>query len=42
MHLQFVEPSKHWADIILPEGGENRVGIDVVIAMVRQALATAS
>src|SRR6185503_20596624 len=38
MHLQFVEPSKRWADIIIPEGGENKVGIDLVIAMVRQAL----
>ena len=41
MHLQFVEPSKRWADIIIPEGGENKVGIDVVIATVRMALATA-
>ena len=38
MHLQFVEPSKRWADIILPEGGENKVGIDLVIAMVRQGI----
>jgi uridine kinase len=38
MHLQFVEPSKRWADMILPEGGENKVGIEVVIAMVRDAL----
>src|SRR5262249_55304299 len=37
MHLQFVEPSKRWADIIIPEGGDNRVGIDLVIAMIRQA-----
>jgi uridine kinase len=37
MHLQFVEPSKRWADIIIPEGGENQVGIDLVIAMVRHA-----
>ena len=38
MHLQFVEPSKRWADMILPEGGDNKVGIEVVIAMVRDAL----
>ncbi len=38
MHLQFVEPSKRWADMILPEGGDNKVGIGVVIAMVRDAL----
>jgi uridine kinase len=36
MHLQFVEPSKRWADLILPEGGDNRVGIDMVIALVLQ------
>ena len=37
MHLQFVEPSKRWADLILPEGGDNRVGIDMVIALVLQS-----
>lgn len=36
MHLQFVEPSKRWADLIIPEGGGNRIGIELVIAMVRQ------
>ncbi len=40
MHLQFVEPSKRWADIIIPEGGDNKVGIDVVVGMVRHALLT--
>ena len=37
MHLQFVEPSKRWADIIIPEGGNNKVGVGLVIAMVRHA-----
>ncbi len=32
MHLQFVEPSKRWADLIIPEGGDNRVALDVVIS----------
>jgi uridine kinase len=32
MHLQFVEPSKRWADLILPEGGENTVAIDVLLS----------
>lgn len=32
MHLQFVEPSKRWADLIIPEGGDNRVALDVLIA----------
>ncbi len=36
MHLQFVEPSKRWADLILPEGGNNKVGIGMVIALVQQ------
>ena len=30
MHLEFVEPSKHWADIIVPRGGDNLVAIDMV------------
>jgi uridine kinase len=30
MHLQFVEPSKRYADIIIPEGGHNRVAIDIL------------
>ena len=30
MHLQFVEPSKRYADIIIPEGGHNAVAIDLV------------
>jgi uridine kinase len=37
MHLQFVEPSKRWADLILPEGGFNHVGVDAVVGMVRAA-----
>ena len=31
MHLQFVEPSKRWADLIIPEGGENRVALDLIV-----------
>ncbi len=34
MHLQFVEPSKRWAHVIIPEGGENAVGIDLVVALI--------
>ena len=30
MHLQFVEPSKRYADVIVPEGGHNRVAIDLL------------
>ncbi len=32
MHLEFVEPSKRWADVIIPEGGENVVALDMVVA----------
>jgi uridine kinase len=31
MHMEFVEPSKRYADVIIPEGGHNEVGIDHVI-----------
>jgi uridine kinase len=34
MHLEFVEPSKRYADIILPEGGRNQVGVDMILARV--------
>lgn len=39
MHLEFVEPSKRYADIIIPEGGHNEVGIDLVIQKVKSLLA---
>lgn len=39
MHLQFVEPSKRWADLIIPEGGDNGVALDLITAKVRQVLA---
>jgi uridine kinase len=38
MHLQFVEPSKRWADIIVPEGGHNRVAIDLIKTKIRDLL----
>lgn len=38
MHLEFVEPSKRYADIIIPEGGHNEVGIDLVIQKVKSLL----
>ena len=38
MHLQFVEPSKHWADIIIPRGAENTVAIDMVVTKIRMML----
>ena len=38
MHLEFIEPSKRYADIIVPEGGENRVAMDVVSARLEELL----
>jgi len=38
MHLQFVEPTKRYADVIIPRGGENVVAIDLIIAMIRERL----
>ena len=35
MHLEFVEPSKRYADLIIPEGGYNRVAIDMLVARVK-------
>ena len=40
MHLQFIEPSKRYADIIVPQGGHNRVAISIIIATLEQALLT--
>jgi uridine kinase len=39
MHLEFVEPSKRYADIIIPRGGHNAVAIDMLLTLVR-SLAT--
>ena len=38
MHEQFVEPSKRKADIIIPEGGENKVALDMLIQRVKKHL----
>lgn len=37
-HLQFIEPSKRYADIIIPGGGENHVGIEVLISIIEKHL----
>ena len=39
MYLQFIEPSKRYADIIIPQGGHNKVAIDVICATVEKSLA---
>ena len=38
MFLQFIEPSKRYADIIVPRGGENRIAIDMIKAKMRELL----
>ncbi len=38
MYLQFIEPSKRYADIIVPQGGHNKVAIKVIIATIEKAL----
>jgi uridine kinase len=39
MHLEFVEPSKRYADVIVPEGGHNQVAMEMILARVRSLLA---
>jgi uridine kinase len=41
MHLEFVEPSKRSADIIVPHGGENQVALGMVTARLEQLLSAA-
>ena len=38
MHLQFIEPSKRYADIIVPQGGHNKVAIEVMSATIERYL----
>jgi uridine kinase len=38
MHLEFVEPSKRYADIIIPNGGQNQIAIDMVAARIERML----
>ena len=38
MHLQFIEPSKRYADIIIPQGGHNQVAISILLATIEKAL----
>jgi len=38
MHNQFVEPTKRYADVIIPEGGQNVVAIDLMVAKIRTVL----
>lgn len=38
MHLQFVEPSKRYADVIVPRGGHNAVAIEMIVAKIQRRL----
>lgn len=38
MHLEFVEPSKRYADLIVPDGGRNRVAVEMLVARLRQVV----
>jgi uridine kinase len=40
MHLEYVEPSKRWADLIVPEGGQNTVAIDVLLGQLARVAYT--
>ncbi|SCY98315.1 uridine kinase [Alkaliphilus peptidifermentans] len=41
-HLQFVEPNKKYADIIIPEGGNNQVAIDIMVAKIKSIISERS
>ncbi|HYX06554.1 MAG TPA: uridine kinase [Bacteroidales bacterium] len=38
MHLQFIEPTKRYADIIIPQGGNNRVAIDILTTIIENKI----
>jgi uridine kinase len=40
MHLQFIEPTKRYADIIVPQGGQNKVAIDILSSRIRTHINT--
>lgn len=42
MHLQFVEPSKRYADVIVPRGGHNAIAIEMIVAKIQRRLAHGS
>lgn len=38
MHMQFTEPTKRYADIIVPEGGQNKVAIDILVTKIKDII----
>jgi len=41
MHLQFVEPTKRYADVIVPRGGHNAVAVEMIVAKIQRRIAAA-
>ena len=41
MHLEFVEPTKRYADVIVPRGGHNAVALDMIVSNIQRRLAAA-
>jgi uridine kinase len=42
MHLEFVEPSKRYADVIVPRGGHNAIAIEMIVAKIQRRLSSAA
>jgi uridine kinase len=40
MHLEFVEPTKRYADVIVPRGGHNAIAIEMIVAKIQRRLAS--
>ncbi len=38
MHLLFIDPNKRYADIIIPQGGKNQIGIDILTSRIKEKL----
>ena len=38
MHIEFVEPSKKYAHVIIPEGGKNKIGIDMIVSKIKHII----
>ncbi len=38
MHIEFVEPSKRFADVIIPRGGANKIGVEMILARIKSIL----
>jgi uridine kinase len=38
MHLEFVEPTKRYADVILPRGGHNAIAVEMIVAKIQRRL----